>query len=108
MILLAFILGLPANEIVLPIAVMIYQSGGCFGDVQNLSHLYDILAANGWTIITAICMMIFTIMHFPCSTTLITIRKETGSAFCTLIAFVLPTVCGILCCMLVNMVSLLI
>ena len=107
-ILTAFILGFPANEIVLPIAVMIYQSGGCFGDIQNLSHLYDILAANGWTIITAICMMIFTIMHFPCSTTLITIRKETGSTFCTLIAFVLPTVCGILCCMLVNMVSLLI
>ena len=104
----AFILGFPANEIVLPIAVMIYQSGGTFGDIQSLSALYDVLIANGWSITTAICAIIFTVMHFPCSTTLITIRKETGSAFCTFVAFILPTVCGIICCMLVNLVFLLI
>ncbi len=106
-VLTAFILGFPANEIVLPIAVMIYQSGGTFGDIQSLSQLYDVLAANGWGVTTAVCAMIFTVMHFPCSTTLITIRKETGSAFCTFIAFILPTLCGIICCMLVNLISML-
>lgn len=106
-ILTAFLLGFPANEIVLPIALMIYQSGGSFGEIQSLPQLYDILTANGWTITTAVCTIIFTVMHFPCSTTLITIRKETGSAVCTFIAFALPTVCGILCCMAVNLISFL-
>ncbi|NSJ91771.1 ferrous iron transport protein B [Coprococcus sp. MSK.21.13] len=101
-ILLAFILGLPANEIVIPIIIMSYMSAGALIEFQSLSTLRDLLIANGWTIVTAINVMIFTLMHFPCGTTLLTIRKETGSFKWALVSFLLPTLFGIVVCFLVT------
>ena len=95
-ILTGFILGFPANEIVLPITLSLYGDG--------IGTLSEILTSNGWTIKTALCMMAFTMMHFPCSTACITIKKETGSTLWTLLGFLIPTVCGIVCCILINTV----
>lgn len=67
-------------------------------DLEDTYSIGTILLQNGWTIHTAINVMIFTLLHFPCSTTLITIKKETGSIKWTLIAFLLPTICGIILC----------
>ena len=97
-ILLAFILGLPANEIVLPIALMAYLCQGSLTQLGELSRVRDVLLANGWRWQTAVCMLLFTLFHWPCSTTLLTIRKETGSWRWTILAFVLPTGFGILLC----------
>ena len=99
-VLLAFILGFPANEIVLPLAVMTYMSGGTLGELPTLDALRALLAANGWTWTTAVSFALFSLMHWPCSTTLITIRRETGSAKWTLLAAALPTAMGTAACML--------
>ena len=104
-ILLAFILGFPANEIVLPIAIMIYMSTGSITGYDSLLQLHTLLVDNGWTVVTALCTMLFSIMHFPCSTTCITIYKETKSLKCTFLAFIIPTLCGIVCCIFVNLIS---
>jgi len=101
-ILAAFILGLPANEIVLPIILMSYLSQGALIELDNISAIGEILRNNGWTIITGINVMIFSLLHFPCSTTLLTIKKETNSWKWTLLAFLLPTFCGIILCMITN------
>ena len=100
--LLAFILGFPANEIVLPIAVMIYSMGSSLAQLGELSALRPLLAENGWTAVTALCVMLFSLCHWPCSTTLLTIRKETGSAKWTALSALLPTALGVLLCMAVN------
>lgn len=99
-ILCAFILGLPANEIVLPIALMIYTSSG---SVPIGAEIGDVLTANGWGAVTAISFMIFSVLHWPCSTTLWQIKKETGSIGYTLLAAVLPTLFGIVICMALNL-----
>lgn len=99
-ILTAFILALPANEIVLPIILMSYMSGGNLVQIEDLSSISNILIANGWTILTAINVMLFCLMHFPCSTTLISIKKETGSWKWAGLSFIIPTVCGIIACMI--------
>ena len=101
-ILLAFILGFPANEIVLPIAVMIYSMGGSLTELGELSALRPLLAENGWTAVTALCVMLFSLCHWPCSTTLLTIKKETGSAKWMALSALLPTALGALLCMAVN------
>lgn len=101
-ILIAFILGFPANEIVLPIALMIYVSSGELIETNNLIELKQVLLANGWTIKTAICMIVFSLMHWPCSTTCLTIYKETKSIKWTIVGILLPTICGILMCMSLN------
>ena len=98
-ILTAFILALPANEIVLPIILMSYTAGGSLMQIDDLSNISNILISNGWTILTAINVMLFCLMHFPCSTTLITIRKESGSLKWTALAFLIPTFLGIITCM---------
>ena len=103
-ILTAFILGLPANEIVLPIILMSYMQTGTLVDLEDNFAIGQILLQNGWTLITAINVMIFTLLHFPCSTTLMTIKKETGKWKWSLIAFALPTVCGIIICMCTNLI----
>lgn len=103
-ILTAFILGLPANEIVLPIILMSYTSSGYLVDLEDTFSIGQILIQNGWTLLTAINVMIFTLLHFPCSTTLITIKKETKSMKWTVLSFVLPTLCGIVLCMFTNLV----
>ena len=103
-ILTAFILGLPANEIILPILLMSYLRTNTLVDIDNIFNLGDILIQNGWTVLTAINVMIFTLLHFPCSTTLITIFKETNSKKWTLISFLLPTLCGILVCFFTTLI----
>lgn len=101
-ILLSFILGLPANEIVLPIMLMTYMAQGSLTDMSNYMELKQILIQNGWTSITAICMLLFSLMHWPCSTTLLTIQKETKSIKWTLVSFLVPTITGISVCFLVS------
>ena len=99
-ILLAFLLGLPANEIVLPILLMFYSQSGML--VEGGSQTGAMLAANGWTWTTAVCAILFSLNHFPCATTLLTIRKETGSCKWTAISFLLPTAIGICLCAVVH------
>ena len=98
-ILMAFILGFPANEIVIPIMMMGYLMTGTITDFSNLSVLKELLIQNGWTILTAINFILLSLFHFPCSTTCLTIKKETGSIKWTLISFFLPTLIGVLLCM---------
>ena len=98
-ILTAFILGMPANEIVLPIILMCYIKGSALVNIEDTVQIGQILIQNGWNMLTAMNVMLFTILHFPCTTTLLTIKKETGSWKWTGIAFVIPTVCGIVLCM---------
>ena len=99
-ILTAFLLGLPANEIVLPIIIMSYLSQGSILELESLNELYALLSANGWTWVTAVSVMLFSLMHWPCSTTLITIRRETGSLKWAAVSFLIPTLTGFLLCFL--------
>ncbi len=98
-ILTAFILGIPANEIVLPIILMCYLKGGTLVNIEDTIQIGQILIQNGWTMLTAMNVMLFTILHFPCATTLLTVKKETGSWKWTLISFAIPTICGVVLCM---------
>ena len=98
-ILMAFILGLPANEIVIPIIIMAYMAQGSLLEFDSLAQLRDLLVNNGWTWITAVSTMLFSLMHWPCTTTLLTIRKESGSLKWTAMSFLVPTVCGIVLCL---------
>ena len=104
-ILISFILGFPANEIVIPIILMAYMSTGNLVEYESLESLRTILVNNGWTITTAICVLIFSLCHFPCSTTCLTIKKETGSYKWTLLAIIIPTLIGVLLCFLINNIS---
>lgn len=101
-ILMAFILGFPANEIVIPIMIMGYMSLGKITDLNSIVELKKLFVESGWTISTAICTMIFSIMHFPCMTTLLTIKKETGSKMWTFLSFLIPTLTGIIICFILN------
>lgn len=101
-ILLGFILGLPANEIVIPIIFMGYLSQGSLMEVQGLAAIQGVLVANGWTWLTALNFMIFTIFHWPCGTTLLTIKKETGSLKWTILSALLPTAFGVMICIVLT------
>ncbi len=94
----AFILGIPANEIVLPIAIMLYSGSGYLTEISSISAAREIFIANGWTPITAICTVVFILFHWPCSTTLMTIKKETGSLKWTILSLIIPTALGMLTC----------
>lgn len=100
-ILMAFILGIPANEIVVPIILMSYLATGNLVQMDNMAAIGSILTQNGWTTVTAICVMLFSLMHYPCATALLTIKKETQSWKWTAAAFIIPTVAGLLCCFVV-------
>ena len=100
-ILLGFLLGFPANEIVLPVILMAYTAGGSLTDITEVSAIQNILIQNGWTWRTAICTLLFSLMHWPCSTTCLTIRKESQSWKWTAAAFALPTAAGLASCALV-------
>lgn len=89
-ILTAFVLGLPANEIVMPILLMGYSGAGAMADVGGLDALRAVLVANGWTPLTAACVILFSLLHYPCATTLWTIWHETRSAKWTAVAALLP------------------
>ena len=99
-ILMAFILGSPANEIVLPIMIMAYLSKGSLTELESLSQMKELFVANGWTWATAVSVLLFFLLHWPCTTTLLTVKKETGSLAWTALAAVLPTAIGMLVCML--------
>ena len=101
-ILLAFVLGFPANEIVLPIALMIYLSSGTLPDAGDTAQLRQLLLANGWTPATAVSVMLFSLFHWPCSTTCLTIRRETGSLRWALLGAAVPTVLGAGLCVLLT------
>jgi ferrous iron transport protein B len=90
-ILAAFIIGLPANEIVLPILLMGYLSTGALTEVDSMTDLKQIFLNQGWTWLTALNMMLFSLLHFPCGTTLVNIYKETKSKKWTFLAFIIPT-----------------
>ncbi|WP_228414986.1 nucleoside recognition domain-containing protein [Vagococcus penaei] len=94
-ILMAFILGLPANEIVIPIMLMGYMATGTITDFSSLSEFRQLLISNGWTWLTAMNVLLFTLYHWPCSTTLFTIYKETKSKKWTFTSFIVPTIIGV-------------
>ncbi len=94
-ILLSFILALPANELVLPLMLMIYTSSSSLSDIGALSSLRDILISNGWTALTAVNTILFFILHWPCSTAILTVKKETKSLKWAFFSFLIPTLAGI-------------
>lgn len=98
-ILTAFVLAFPANELVLPVMLMAYLSAGTLTGYESLETLRQLLEANGWTGVTAVCTLLFTLLHWPCSTTCLTIAKETGSIRWTVLAAALPTLFGMLLCL---------
>lgn len=102
-ILLAFILGFPANEIVIPIMIMAYLASGSLIEMDNLVTLKSLLVENGWTWITAVNVMLFSLMHWPCSTTLLTIKKEANSWKWAIISFLVPAITGIVICFIFTM-----
>lgn len=104
-ILIAFILGFPANEIVLPIMLMGYTAAGSLTELGSLHELRTMLVDNGWTIVTALNVMLFSLMHWPCSTTLLTIKKETKSWRWTILSALVPTAFGIIACALVTLAA---
>ena len=101
-ILMAFILGFPANEIVIPIIIMSYMSTGSIMQLDNLYQLSLLLNNNGWTWLTAVCFIVFTLMHWPCGTTFLTIKKETQSMKWTIVSFLVPTLTGVIICFIIT------
>ena len=104
-ILMAFILGFPANEIVIPVMLMAYLSTGTLTDMNDLNALRELLISQGWTWVTAICTMLFSLFHWPCSTTCMTIHKESGSLKWTALSILLPTAVGLILCFCVYVAS---
>jgi len=107
MILLAFLLGFPANEIVLPILMLGYLSLGQITEINDLTYMKQVLVENGWNMVTAINFILLCVFHYPCSTTILTIKKETNSYKWALFAFVLPTIIGFLFCFFVHIIAIL-
>lgn len=103
-ILIAFILGFPANEIVIPIIIMAYMGNGVLEDGFSLFFMKNLFVDNGWTIKTAVSMLIFTLCHWPCSTTVLTVKKETASVKWTFLSILLPTALGVILCMIFNFI----
>ncbi len=103
-ILMSFILGFPANEIVIPLMIMSYCSNNGLNDYGSLNELKNIFINNGWTNLTAINTIIFTLFHFPCSTALLTIKKETQSVKWTVLAFICPLITGLTLCLIVKLI----
>jgi ferrous iron transport protein B len=100
-ILMAFILGFPANEIVIPIIIMSYMATGNLMELDSLDQLRELLVSNDWTWLTAVCTMLFSLMHWPCGTTCWTIKKESQSWKWTAVSFLIPTITGIITCFIV-------
>lgn len=103
-IIMAFLLGFPANETVIPIILMSYTSSGTMTDYSSISELSYLLQSNGWTIVTAICFLVMCMFHFPCSTTCLTIYKETKSLKLTALSIIIPTLIGVGMCLVINCV----
>lgn len=101
-ILLAFILGFPANELVMPLIVMGYLSSGTIASGVDFASFRALLLANGWTVQTALCTLVLTVAHAPCSTTCLTILRETRSTKWTLAAVLIPAGIGLALCILIH------
>ena len=99
---------MPANEIVLPIMLMTYLGTNTLVEYDSFQSLKVILVDNGWTITTCISFLIFTLFHFPCATTLMTIKKESDSSLVLFLSFVIPLLIGIFLCMIVKFISIII
>lgn len=104
-IILALLMGFPANEIVIPIMLMGYLNTNTLIEMDNFQILRDILISNGWTIKTAICFLILFLYRFPCSTTVLSIYKETKSKFYTLLSVIIPLGIGLVLCLFINVLS---
>jgi ferrous iron transport protein B len=104
-ILLAFIIGIPANEIVVPLMLMLYTAGGALGAELGGASVGAIFAGAGWSVTTVICTTLFALFHWPCSTSLITAYKETKSLRLTAVAFLIPTLIGLSLCLVVSLLS---
>ena len=104
-ILLAFVLGLPANEIVLPIIIMAYMSKASLVKIEDLSIIKNLFVQNGWTTVTAVCTMVFSLFHWPCATTLMTVKKETKSLKWTFLSLAIPSIVGMTVCFLISTIS---
>ena len=100
----AFILGIPANEIVIPLSIMAYMQLGSLSELAP-AQMFELFTANGWTPVTAVCVIVFALMHFPCSTSLLTVKKEAGGWKWAALAFVIPTVCGVVLCAVIANVA---
>jgi ferrous iron transport protein B len=100
-ILMAFILGFPANEIVIPLVILSYMATGSLTELSSLTELRALLISHGWTWLTAVCVMLFSLMHWPCGTTCWTIRKEAQSWKWTAVSFLVPTAAGIVICFII-------
>ena len=102
-----FILGMPANEIVLPIVASGYSAvyGIEAGGALSAAGIGEALSLAGWTPVRAVCFILFSLMHFPCATTLFTIYKETRSRRLMLLSALAPTALGFLCCITVNLIA---
>jgi len=103
-IILAFILGFPANEIVVPVMLMGYLGTGSLTEYESLNSLKEILVNNGWTLLTAINFILLSLFHFPCSTTFLTIKKETGSLKWSLLSLLIPTIIGVSFCLVLKII----
>ena len=97
---MAFLLGMPANEIVIPIMLMTYLAKGSLLEMEDLNLMHQLLVNNGWTWITAVSTVLFSLMHWPCGTTLMTIHKETQSLKWTFVSILVPTLMGMSLCFL--------
>ena len=104
-ILVAFLLALPANELIMPLMLMCYANLSSLTDLSSLDAFRALLTANGWTALTAVCLLV--LFHSPCATTLLTIRRETGSTAQTLLSVALPAAVGLCFCLLLRAVGLL-
>lgn len=102
-ILLAFVLGFPANEIVLPILLMIYLNQNTLVEAESIAALRQLLEINGWSLWTAASMTLFSLFHWPCSTTVLTVKKETGRWRWALLSVLLPTLVGFGLCVLLTL-----
>ena len=103
-ILIAFILGFPANEIVVPIILMAYLQNGSLTELSSLSAMKEVLVANGWNTLTAVNTVIFFLFHWPCSTTVLTVKKETGSTKWALFSATFPTAIGVMLCLITTLI----
>ena len=101
-IILGLVLGFPANEIVLPIILMCYMNSGALVQYESLDALRSLLISNGWTMCTVLCLLAAFLFRFPCATSCLTVYKETKSVKMTAAAFALPTVMGIIACILIK------
>ena len=104
-ILMAFILGFPANEIVVPIIIMAYMAQGSIVELDNIVQMKQLFVENGWTWITAANVILFSLLHWPCSTTVLTVHKETGSLKWTAVSILLPTLTGMVVCFLFTQIA---